>query len=64
VPDFPFLVASCSGGWCIGLQKEDGSFEPLSYAWPSEEEAKAFFEIARPELGFIPSELPAKKKRG
>jgi hypothetical protein len=64
VPDLPFLVASCSGGWCIGLQKEDGSLEPLSYAWPSEEEATAFFGIARPELGFIPSALPGKEKGG
>jgi hypothetical protein len=42
----------------MGWEKENGSFEPASYAWPSEEEAKAFLSIARPDLGFIPSKLP------
>lgn len=60
--DLPFLVASCTGGWCLGYQKEDGSFEAASYAWPSEAEATAFLGIARPDLGFIPSELPKQKE--
>jgi hypothetical protein len=64
MPDFPFLVASCSGGWCLGYEKEDGSFEPASYAWPSEAEAQAFLNIARPDLGFIPSQLPGKEEGG
>jgi hypothetical protein len=58
VPSLPFLVASCDGGWCMGWEKEDGSFSPASYAWSSEEEAKAFLSIARPDLDFIPSKLP------
>ena len=61
--NLPFLVAACSGGWCIGSQAEDGSFEPKSYAWPTEAEAQAFFAIARPDLGFIPSQL-LNEKRG
>lgn len=48
----------------MGYEQEDGSFEPVSYAWPSEAEAKAFLAIARPDLGFIPSELREKKKGG
>ena len=42
----------------MGWEKEDGSFIPASYAWPSEKEAEAFLSIARPDLGFIPSQLP------
>jgi hypothetical protein len=42
----------------MGWEKEDGSFSPASYAWSSEEEAKAFLSIARPDLDFIPSKLP------
>jgi len=58
VPGLPFLVASCDGRWCMGWEKEDGSFSPASYAWSSEEEEKAFLSIARPDLDFIPSKLP------
>ncbi len=46
----------------MGYQQKDGSFEPVSYAWPSEDEARAFLAIARPDLGFIPSELPKQKE--
>ena len=56
--DLPFVVASCNGGYCLGFQKENGSFEPASYAWPTKAEAEAFLRIARPDLGFIPSQLP------
>jgi hypothetical protein len=37
-------------------------FEPVSYAWSSQEEAESFLSIAKPELGFIPSQLPKKRE--
>lgn len=55
--DFPFLVAPCDGGWCIAMEKEDGTTEPMTFPWETKEEAEQFLGITRPDLGFVPSRL-------
>jgi len=54
--DHDLVVAACDGGWCIA-ERIGTSINPLSYPWPSKEQAEAFLAIASPDLGFIPSAL-------
>ena len=56
--NLPALVVACDGGWCLAMEKEDGTTEPLSFPWETKEEAEQFLGITRLDLGFVPSRLP------
>ena len=56
--NFSFFVGPCTGGWCILVKDPTGQERPITSPWATEEEAKSFLDIARPDLGFIPGKLP------